>query len=243
VDSIPSIEEIPRGNTCRGVNRFIIECLPTLTRGRADVSLLDLPCGRGEFVDAVRRFFPHATVRGGDVRPPVGRPDLAEVDLRRPFTLFAPAKFDVITSISGVMEFDNTLQFLETCRRHLKDDGWLVVSNDNIATVRDRWSFLFLGKVRRFNLLVGPDDPTWKLVPIQNLVRILHEAGFAVVTIRYLSVKPKDWVWTPVAALLWPLQWIYLRSRRSSLPVTMRRAMFPFRSLLMRHYVVLCRRA
>lgn len=242
METPPSLDRIPRGNTCAGVNRAIIEYLLRLPREARPARFLDVPCGSGVFLATLRQFFPDAVVRGGDVQAPEPATEVARVDLSRPFALFAPLKFDVITSISGVMEFDNTRQFFETCADHLAPDGLLIVTNDNVVAIRDRLSFLFLGKVRRFRLFVGPEDPTWKLISIQNLARSLHDAGFSIREIRYLSARRKDWLLLPLAAVIWPFQWIYVRRARSKVPAARRREMFPFRALICRHYMIVCER-
>lgn len=238
----PNLTDIPKGNTCDGVNRAVIEHLLAAPQDLTRARVLDLPCGTGGFLETLRRFFPEAVVRGADVMAPPEATDWAQADLSRAFTLFAPLKFDVITSISGVMEFDNTRLFFESCAQHLAEDGLLLVTNDNTFTVRDRLTFLCFGKVRRFHLLVAPGDPTWKMIPVQNLVRSLEDAGFTIESIRYVSAQPKDWMLWPLAAIIWPWQWAHVRFRRSTVPFSLRRAMFPFRALICRHYIVAARR-
>lgn len=63
------------------------------------------------------------------------------MDASRSFNVFPPTKFDLVLSVSGVMEFDNTLQFFEQCKNHLNVGGMFLVSNDNLMSVRDRLSF------------------------------------------------------------------------------------------------------
>lgn len=236
-----SLRAIPRGNTCDGVNRAIVEHLLASPRHYGSAAMLDLPCGEGALVRALQSFFPEADVQGGDLElPPGGRPAwFHSVDASRPFHLSGP-KRDVICCVSGVMEFDNTRQFFECCRRHLADDGVYVVTNDNVVTVRDRLAYLAFGKTRRFELFSAPGRPTWKSVSLPNLVRTLHDAGFAVQSIRYVGAKPKDWLLLPFAALLWPGQWLHRIFAASEVPHSMRRQMFPFRSLICRHYLVFC---
>jgi SAM-dependent methyltransferase len=236
-----SLESIPRGNTCAGVNRAIIEHLLADQRDFRRASMLDVPCGDGALVTTLSRFFPDAEILGGDLHPPAGKAPawFRQIDATQGFTL-PGRKRDLICSVSGVMEFDNTLRFFATCRQHLADDGVLVVTNDNAVTVRDRLSYLFLGKARRFELFPEMDRPTWKFIPIQNLVRILHDAGFAVRSIRYVGAKPKDWLLLPLAALFWLPQWLHREFATRGVPQDTRRQMFPFRSLICRHYLAVC---
>ncbi len=237
----PDLKTIPRGNTCHGVNHAVFEHLVADGRDLSRSALLDVPCGDETFVKFLRSTFPRARVVGCDRRLPAGGPDgaFATVNAARPFSL-GGEQFDVVCCISGVMEFDNTLQFFESCRSHLKDDGVFIVTNDNIASARDRLTFLALGKTRRFELFADSDRPTWKVLPIQNLLRLLHDAGFSVRSIRYVPVRAKDWLLLPFALLLWPGQWLYATFARGTMPVARRRMLFPFISLLSRHYVVAC---
>jgi SAM-dependent methyltransferase len=235
------LDAIPRGNTCHGVNRAIVEHLLGGERDLSRAAMLDVPCGDGALVMTLKRFFPKAEVEGADLTVPGGgeRAWFHAVDASRAFQLPGRRR-DVICCVSGVMEFDNTRQFFESCRRHLADDGVFIVTNDNVVAVRDRLAYLALGKTRRFERFPAPGRPTWKSIPLQNLLRILHDAGFAVRSIRYAGAKPKDWLMLPLALLLWPGQWLHATLAKSDLPRSARREMFPFRSLICRHYLVFC---
>src|SRR5208337_436093 len=138
--SILNLIKTPRGNTCEGVNKAIIKYLYVNYGGDARKSLLDIPCGGGEFINATKSFFPNMNVKGCDLPPSPpnslqGR-EYESVDASKPFDL--NKEFDIITSISGVMEFDNTTQFLESCHKHMKENGILVITNDNHASIYDR---------------------------------------------------------------------------------------------------------
>ncbi|MFM7750848.1 MAG: class I SAM-dependent methyltransferase [Opitutaceae bacterium] len=233
---------VPRGNTCEGVNAGILAHLATLPADWNGARFLDLPCGRGEFMAAVRETYPGAEVKGADLAADDGRPDLRKTDLSQPFRVFPEITFDVVTSISGVMEFDNTLQFIRSCREHLRSDGLLIITNDNILTTRDRLSFLLLGRVRRFKLYSAPGEPTWKMVSIPNLVRGLEDGGFAIEKIFYTSARPKEWLFLPVALLLWLPLWLHLRREENLRRNAILAQMYPFRSLVCRHYVVVARK-
>lgn len=138
------------------------------------------------------------------------------------------------------MEFDNTLQFFSQCKDHLRDGGLFLVTNDNVVSMRDRIAYFWLGKVRPYPLFVTQDQPTWKIIPIQNMLRILQDAGFRIKEIRYVSLKPKDWLMLPLALLVYPVQFLYIQFNRSKMPRAQRHATYPFRSLLWRHYIVVC---
>ncbi|WP_070741609.1 hypothetical protein [Hymenobacter coccineus] len=158
-------------------------------------------------------------------------------DLSRDFPFAAEPAFDVITSISGIMCFGNTAQFIGRCAARLAPGGLLVVSNDNCLTVRDRLSYLFTGRVRRFRLLFEPDEGNHQLVQHQELKRLFDVHGVELKRVLYTAFYLEDLLYVPLAALLWPWQWLRLRRLRSSTPHAHRAELFGFRSLLHRHYV------
>ena len=241
----PRLDSIPKGCTCQGVHRAIIEYLLEARQDLAGRTMLDIPCGQGELISSLRSFFPGADVRGCDLRKPeaLASDDFSPVDASRPFTVFPGRKFDYVFSVSGVMEFDNTLQFFESCRDHLRDGGHFIVTNDNVVAMRDRIAYFWLGKVRQYRLFVTPGQSTWKVIPIHNMLRILQDAGFRIREVRYVSLRPKDWLMLPLALLVYPIQFFYIYFNRSKMPLTERRALYPFRSLLCRHYIIVCQKA
>jgi hypothetical protein len=141
------------------------------------------------------------------------------------------------------MEFDNTLQFFTQCHNHLRNGGVLMVTNDNVAGIRDRLSFFWFGKPKQYSLFATPGQPTWKVISLSNMLRILQDAGFRIQEIRYVSLRWKDWLALPLAWLIYPIQLLHMRSIRTSMPITLRQAMYPFRSLLSRHYIIVREKA
>ena len=233
---------IPTGMTCAGVHRAVIEHLLQEDGPASEKRILDIPCGNADLMWSLRRFFPGADVRGCDLaKPPtLDDSDFSEVDASRPFHVFPEGRFDRILSVSGVMEFDNTLQFFETCHAHLHDDGHFIVTNDNVVAMRDRLMYLFLGKTRRFQMFVDLEAPTWKVIPLYNLLRILQMAGFRVRSLQYVSAGWKDWLLLPLALIVHPVQSLYVRLTRNPMSLAHKRHMYPFKSLLCSHYVVFC---
>lgn len=240
-----STKNISRGQTARGVHRSVVEFLRECGKAKVGAAILDIPCGHGTLIATLREFFPGAFVKGADLKVPeqLSGDDFMAVDANRPFQVFDGKKFDVVLSISGVMEFDNTLQFFENCRAHLKDDGLFLVSNDNVISIRDRLSYLWLGKVRQYNMFAASGQATWKVISIYNMVRILLDAGFTVKEIRYVSMRPKDYMMLPLALLIYPVQFLYMLFSKHSMPMKMRLAMYPFSALLYRHYMLVCEKA
>ena len=89
-------------------------------------------------------------------------------------------------------------------------------------------------------MFVDIDAPTWKVIPLYNLMRILTMAGFRVRRLQYVSAGWKDWLLLPLALLVYPLQLLYIRLTRNPMPLSQKHRMYPFRSLLCSHYVVVC---
>ncbi len=238
----PRLDTIPRGNTSRGVHQAIIEYLLQSGDTYDGKTMLDIPCGEGSFLSSLRLFFPNALLRGGDLRKPNNLADdeFSQIDARHPFAVFPETKFDFLFSISGVMEFDNTLQFFKQCRNHLRDRGVFIVTNDNVAGIRDRLSYFWFGKPKQYSLFVTQDQPTWKVIPLSNMVRILQDAGFQIQAIRYVPLRWKDWLALPLALCIYPIQFFHMRSTSTSLPSTLTHEMYPFCSLLSRHYFIVC---
>lgn len=238
------LAQVPRGNTQKHVNRAVLRDLLTheATRlGRPGLRWLDAPCGAGEFLEQVRRFFPQADLSGTDVRADAPAVPGAPVryqpaDLSRGVPFAEAAPFDVVTSISGIMCFANTAQFVGQCAERLAPRGVLLVSNDNCLTVRDRLSYLFSGRVRRFRLLFEPDEGNFQLVQHQELKRLFDINGIELQRVVYTSFYTEDLLYLPLALLLWPWQWWQLRRARSCTGHALRQQLFGFKSLLYRHY-------
>lgn len=241
--SSANLEKIQRGNTSPGVNREIIEYLLSLNEDFADKKFLDVPCGNGAFLQAVKDFFPKSKTVGGDVCLPstIFSHEFVQIEAQREFSFETNQKFKVITCISGVMEFDNTLNFFEQIKENLTEDGLLIVTNDNLLSVRDRILFLLFGRFRQYRLFIQNDKPTWKTVSLQNLHRILSEAGFEITETKYVPAKKSEWIWFPFALPIYAFQYLYMRFGEKETSFAEKRELYPFLSLLSRHYIVFCR--
>lgn len=236
----PALAEVPRGNTCAGVNREIIGYLVRRFGADSLASCLDLPCGEGDFISSLKRYMPRWRIAGADIAQPRGTDhEFRTFDASKADPLpFPGRRFDVVTCISGVMEFDNTLAFFERVRESLADDGIFVVTNDNILTVRDRLLYLVSGRFVQYPFATEPGTPTWKIVPLQNLLRLLGDGGFAIEEHRYVPVRPKDRLWSPLALLIWLFGRLFSTGKD-------RNCIFDrlsFASLLSRHYILVCRK-
>ncbi|MEP6901271.1 MAG: methyltransferase domain-containing protein [Actinomycetota bacterium] len=240
--SSAKLDKIQRGNTSPGVNREIIKYLLSLNKDFAGDYFLDIPCGEGTFLQAVKDFFPNSKTVGGDVcSPPTAfSHHFLPIDAQRNFSIKTEKKFKIITSISGVMEFDNTLSFFEQIKENLTENGLLIVTNDNLLSVRDRILYLLFGRFRQYRLFIQNGKPTWKIITLQNLLRILAEAGFEMAEIKYVPAKKSEWIWLPFALPIYAFQYLYMRFGEKETSFAEKRELYPFSSLLSRHYVVVC---
>ena len=230
--------EIPRGNTQKNVNRDILLYLLSAFETSSAFRVLDLPSGELEFLRLLRAVYPRASLTGGDllhVEPPASI-NFRQTDATQPFDF--GGNFDLVTSISGIMMFGNTQLFLENCCRQLASEGLIIISNDSCFTIRDRLSYLFFGRFRRFKLLIENSEGLTQYIPLQEVCRQLKRNGVEVKDIVYTSFYPEDMLFLPFAFLLFPFQWLHLWRARSTISRSLRFRMFPFRSLLCRHYFV-----
>lgn len=233
-----SAMEIERGNTQDGVNVAVIDHLGA--RADEPFSLLDVPSGQGSFLRAVRGLFPRARVHGVDLfEEPF--PDVREFFTRgssADWSFAAGRKFDVITCISGVMCFDNISDFFRQAGAHLNPGGRLIVTNDNVLTVRDRLSFLFFGRVKRFKKIYAAGEGNWNVILVQALWKLYRQNGFTLTAVHYTSRRPEDYLFAPLALVLYPFELFHLCTLKSELPLRERLRLFPPSALISRHYVM-----
>lgn len=230
--------DIERGNTQDGVNVEVIDRLRD--RAGSEFALLDVPSGRGSFLRAVRGLFPKAHVLGVDLfEEPF--PDVREFFVRgssADWSFAAGKKFDVITCISGVMCFDNVSDFFKQASAHLNPGGQLVVTNDNVLTVRDRLSFLFFGRVKRFRKIYRETEGNWNILLIQALWKLYRQNGLEIESVRFTSRRLEDHLLWPLALLIYPFEFLYLCALKSEMPLRERLRLFPPSALISRHYVM-----
>ena len=73
------------------------------------------------------------------------------------------------------------------------------------------------------------------------MLRILSDAQFRVTRIIYVPPKLTEWLWLPLALPIYIAQYIYLKFSDKDIEKEKIREMFPFVSLLSRHYILICR--
>lgn len=240
VNKFPPGLVIKRANTQKDVNKTVLQRVFQIFPGDASLTALDLPCGDMEYLHYMHTLFPDASLSGADIeaKDPPGYVNFTRMDLTKDFALPDTETFDLITSISGIMVFGNTLGFLRNCISRLKTGGTLIITNDNPATATDRLAYLFLARYRIFKPVFENDDTLTQIVPIQELCRILKMHHIQIEQIEYTSFYLKDLMYLPAAILIYPFQLLYLLKLKSAAPKSLKMMMYPFRSLFCKHYVV-----
>ncbi len=237
--------DITRGETQKHVNYNILQYCADKFSKESYFKALDLPCGSMNFLNYMRRLFPKADLYGADLKTPSHHDNFRfiKMDLAKDLITPEEEKFDLITSISGVMMFGNTLNFISNCAARLKKDGIFIVTNDNAATIKDKISFLLLGHYRIFKAIYEDSEEMTQNVPIQELCRLLRINGLTIEEIKYTSAYGKDLIYLPIALLAYPIQWLYLRRLKTTLPAPLKQQMFPFKYCFCRHYIIVSRNA
>lgn len=236
----PSEIHIERGETQKDVNSTLLNELTQIIPQHEAIQVLDLPCGTGQFLKYIQQLYPKAKLHGIDIEKNIGNEDIEFVqsDLSRNFNMSEEAQFDLITSVSGVMMFENTKFFIENCSKRLKKGGTFVVTNDNSATIIDRLSFMILGRTRQFRIIYENDEGLKQNLSIQYLVRILRLNNIEIQKVTYTSFYAKDLIYLPLALLCAPFQYLYLKRVNTELPKSLVKQMFSFKQYLYKHYIL-----
>jgi ubiquinone/menaquinone biosynthesis C-methylase UbiE len=249
--------EIPRGNTQKNVNALLFHLLNKHFPNRSLKSLIDVPCGEGEFLNFISAEFPAAQLIGVDRFSSGGVGPNEASDSpggKRAFSFFKqtaqsffsehkPTQIAAITCISGVMCFDGIHELLQQFHQALTPGGLVVVTNDNIMTTRDRVNFLFFGHFKRFKLIYDRNEGNWNIMTPQALIMLLERAHFVDIDIKYTSTYWEDITWLPLSLVLYPLFLFKVLLANGQKSIKERMSLYPFRSLLARHYVVWARKA
>lgn len=239
MNNTPQTVKIEQGNTVAGVTAYVIESLRRLKPDLA--SLFDLPAGEGHFLKAARAYFPKAKLQGADAFAP-SLPEVQDLILKIQANEWTPeaSSLEAVTCISGVMCFDNLDVLFAKSATALKPGGLFVVTNDNVLTVRDRFSWFFGGHPKRFRLMYGNPERNWNLVLPQALYGFFDKHGFEKVEVRYLSARSEDYFFLPLALALYPFQFLYLMLyRKTKHSLREKLQLYPFKAMICRHYVLI----
>lgn len=236
--------QILRGETQKNVNYNVLRYITDTFKKDDPLNVLDLPCGSMIFLRYMRMFFTTAVLLGADIKSSPFQSGIqsVEMDLTKEFTIPEDEKFDLITSISGVMMFSNTLNFISNCAQRLKENGTFIITNDNSSTIIDKLAFLFLGRYRIFKPIYEDSEELTQNISIQELCRLLRTNGLVIEKIKYTSFYLKDLIYFPLTILIFPLQWIYIRRCKTKLSYDLIKQMFSFRHYFCKHYIIIARK-
>lgn len=235
---------VERGQTQKNVNITVMKTLLTYFNKKDKFKVLDVPCGDTGFLYNLKKLFPEAELTGADIETPpmIKEGRFFKADLTEDFLDLSTEKFDLITSISGVMMFGNTLRFISNCADKLSPGGTLVITNDNSSTILDRLYFLFFGRVRIFRPVYTSDEALTQNIPLQELIRIISVNGIEIESVKYTSFYKRDLMLLPIAILLYPIQWLHLQKYRTRETAALITMMYPFKQFLFRHYIIVARK-
>ena len=232
---------VPRGSTQKNVNEVVYSAILEKTRqSEQKLALLDVPCGHGVFADFIKSQHPDFKVVGIDLFEKPQNPTFEFHQTKAQYFLLENKhqKYDIVTCISGIMCFDGAGDFFNTIYPSLNHGGLFAVTNDNVLTVRDRIHFLIFGHLKRFRLLYATNEGNWNVIMPQGVGMLLERAGFKNIKYKYTSIYNEDFIFLPIALVIYPLFALYLLLFKGTKTASERLKMFPFMSLIARHYVV-----
>lgn len=241
MNSQTSLEHIlipPKGNTQPGVLQKIYDFLQD--RQINPKTILDIPCGKGEFLAFLKQAYPMAKMIGVDLfEKPLAaiEKDFIKSDMRV-WDFAKNQKFDLIFSVSGIMQCDDLFGFFEKAEQHLNSGGHLIVTNDNVLTIRDRISFFCFGEVKRFRKYFSTDEGNWNLVLIPALIKHFEMKKFQEVEIQYCSLKTEDLAFAVFIPFFWTMDMLHLLLAKSDWPIKKRFSVYTWKHYLFRHYFI-----
>lgn len=235
------MKSVPRASTQKNVNQVVFKSIASrLEANTTEQLMIDAPCGNGEFAQYLMSVFPKLKVIGVDLFTEVAAKNFEfyKMSAHDFFKQQKPSSVDIITCISGVMCFDGIPELMSSFYSSLKPKGILVLTNDNIMTIRDRLNFLFFGHFKRFKLLYSKKEGNWNLILPQALVAHLQNKGFQNLRIKYTAIYIEDLFLLPFAICIYPIFLTYLLLLKNQMSFKQRLELFPFRMLISRHYVI-----
>ena len=170
---------IPKWNTERKVNYNIIKWI--LKNNLKNLDILDVPSWNADLIKTINKI-DNSIIKKWTLIDKYVFPN----DLESKFLYYNSdfseiwkfnEKFDLVFSVSWVMEFDNISLFIKNLKKSLKKGWKIIITNDNVISLKDRLLYLFFWKIRRFRLFLEPNQPTFHNIPIQEIYKYLIENG------------------------------------------------------------------
>jgi SAM-dependent methyltransferase len=186
-------------DSMREMDRLLFDELRSRYPSDAELTIIDLGCGNGNFLYHVKSVFPRARLAGKDLAgttishckedPALQGIEFACGDLTEPPPLEERHKFDVVILIAVLSVFppDVLSRALENISMYLKPGGRLL----NIDGYHDFGERDYIAVEIYPNRSVSPDLDVMKYVyPSKpEMTRLLHDRGFADVSYRDFSIS------------------------------------------------------
>jgi SAM-dependent methyltransferase len=156
-----------------GVYEKVFECLEL----KSGAYVLDVPCGRGLFVNML--INKKLKIAYGDIQPDkcvIGGADYIDMNKELPYKSNI---FDIVTCIEGIEHIENPHLVIREFNRVLKQGGQLLITTPNILNIKSRIRFLFSGTFFWFDSKTIYKNGHINPIPFFELIYILKKCGFS----------------------------------------------------------------
>lgn len=190
-----------RENTSRNTHNVVADLLLQEPEVR---KVLDLPCGEGAF--ARRLVDKGIQVDAGDCVDimKVHEARFVPCDMDRPLP-FEDGEFDAVVCIDGIEHIKRPFDFVEECKRILRQNGTLVLSTPNISSLRSRWRWMLTSFHNKCKTPLDERDPSplhhINMFSFFDLRYLLHTNGFRISSIRANRIKTISWAYIVLVPL------------------------------------------
>ncbi len=172
----------------------------SLLNGNLDSKIVDVPSGRGAFVQRLKDAgykdivaidienileIEHDKFVVGDMTKPLPMPD---------------SSCDMVVCIDGIEHISTQFGFVNEVCRVLKKGGEFIVSTPNISSLRSRWRWFLTGHHHKCITPLDENNPNplhhISMVSFPEIRYILHTNGFNITEVKTNRIKPISWVYS-----------------------------------------------
>lgn len=161
----------------------------SLSRYRSVGSILDIGCGRGIFLNILKKggWRTKGVEFNAETASYASRVYGIDVVTMQDMDMLPEKSFDVITMYHVLEHVDRPAQLLAQCRRLLQEGGRLIIAVPNIASLQ-----AVTGRAVWFHL----DLPChlYHFTP-EGLLRLLREHGFSIESVSHLDLEQNPFGW------------------------------------------------
>jgi hypothetical protein len=199
--------------------------------------VFDVSCREGVLLASLEKLFPLASLEGVNLETLGWTAEHEEHVCAKTQAFGLPAEnYDVIIWRSGMINPGSLSMFFEICAYHLAEGGLFIVASCNPVMAEARLASMFADQAEP----VGEHTAgsLWNTLHVEKMMRYARSADLRVRGVAYVPMTWTDAYMLPAAALLWMGQTAVGRFLRPEL-VPRLRQLFPFSSLMSRHYVLI----